>query len=81
MGDRPGNGAAIKIKQRKQRIILRDEAHIFRAAHGARLSRAFQRGYVMHSVSSRCTNGEDAAVDSNVEFGIPDTYMRARVHR
>jgi len=66
--DRPGNGAAIKIKQQKQGIILRDEAHIFWVAHWARLSRTFHRGYVMHSVSSRCTNCEDAAVDSDVEF-------------
>lgn len=77
-GDRPGNGAAIKIKQRKQGIILRDEAHIFRTVRWARLSQASRRGYVMHSVSSRCTNCGDAAVDSDVEFRIPDTHASAR---
>lgn len=74
-GDRPGNGAAIKIKQRKQGIILRDEAHIFRTVHWARLSQAPRHGYVMHSV--RCTNCGDAAVDSDVEFRILDTHTRA----
>lgn len=35
----------------------------------------------MHSVSLRCTNCGDAAVDSDVEFRISDTHARATVVR